>query len=260
MSDTNVPDLPEEGAAFQPRTGRLGRGGVHGRARHAGPAARAGQDRHGAGRRTDRHAGRRRRTGAGGAGLHGARQKRPCGPRRGSQRPLHRAGRHRAAAFVPLRAGIGAAGSGRNRGDADRGRDATQCGARHLPLRRGHPHDGRLHQRGDGRNPAGGHPVGRRAPFDAHPGLGARSGTSADAGGPGRRAHPLRVAHDIGPGADALSVAQNGPRTVVALAHGGRIRASDGDRGGNRRLRKLHRKISFGIWQNFGIRGSNPTR
>ena len=102
--------------------------------------------------------------------------------------------------------------------------------------------------------------VGRRAPFDAHPGLGARSGTSADAGGPGRRAHLLRVAHDIGHGADALSVAQNGPRTVVALAHGGRIRASDGDRGGNRRLRKLHRKISFGIWQNFGIRGSNPTR
>ena len=82
-----LPPLLRCGAAFQPAAGPLGRGGVHGRTRHAGAAARTGADRHGARGRADADAGGRRRTRTGSAGLHGARPRRPCGARRGDQRP-----------------------------------------------------------------------------------------------------------------------------------------------------------------------------
>ena len=236
MSRRNLPDVPRARAALQPHAGNLGRGGVHGRKRHPRPAARTGESGHGAGGRTDGHAGRNRRTGTGRPGLHGARQKRPCGARRRGERPLHRAGRHRAAALFPLRTGIGTARAGRNRRNADRGGHAAQRRARHVPFRRGRTHDGRLFERGDGRNPAGGPPLRRRAPVDAHPRRSGRRGTSAGEGRRGRGARNLCFADHFGPHADALPGTQDGSRTIVAVAHGRRVRPPRGDRGGNRHL------------------------
>ena len=51
--------------------------------------------------------------------------------------------------------------------------------------------------------------------------------------GPGRRRTSLRVAHDIGHGADALSVASKWAPGQSSRSHtADEFRASDGDRGG----------------------------
>ena len=115
----DIPRLAATAASVQPCAGTLGRGGVHGRAWHAGAAAGARTHRHGARGRTHRHAGGHRRAGTGRTRLHGPRPQRPCGARRGGQRPLHRAGRHRPAAHAVLRALLGAARSRGHRRDAD---------------------------------------------------------------------------------------------------------------------------------------------
>ena len=77
---------------------------------------------------------------------------------------------------------------------------AAQRRARRLPLRRRHPHDGRLHERGDGRNPPPRDPFGSRAPLDAHPRRGRRGRPSAHARRPRRRTPDIRLAHDFGHG------------------------------------------------------------
>ena len=140
---------------------------------------------------------------------------------------------------------------------------AAQRRARHLPLRRRScARRTPTPTRRRSKSCAAATPLRRRAPFDAHPGLGARTPHIPLARGlPGPPDAPTYVSPTtsdmalmpfpslkMGPGQSSRSHTAD---EFVLL---------DGDRGGNRRLRKLHRKISFGIWQNFGIRGSNPTR
>lgn len=75
-----------------------------------------------------------------------------------------------------------------------------------------------------------------RAAVDAHPRRGGRRGTSAGEGRSRRGTRNLCFADHFGPHADALPGTQDGSRTIVAVAHGRRIRPPRGDRGGNRRL------------------------
>ena len=66
--------------------------------------------------------------------------------------------------------------------------------------------------------------------------IGGRRGTSAGEGRSRRGTRNLYFADHFGPHADALPGTQDGSRTIVAVAHGRRIRPPRGDRGGNRRL------------------------
>ena len=75
-----------------------------------------------------------------------------------------------------------------------------------------------------------------RTTVDAHPRRGGRRGTSAGEGRSRRGTRNLCFADHFGPYADALPGTQDGSRTIVAVAHGRRIRPPRGDRGGNRRL------------------------
>ena len=83
---------------------------------------------------------------------------------------------------------------------------------------------------------ARGPPLRGRAAVDAHPRRGGRRGTSAGEGRSRRGTRNLCFADHFGPYADALPGTQDGSRTIVAVAHGRRIRPPRGDRGGNRRL------------------------